>query len=203
MSHLSRDERLLALDGALDGDARRRTWRAARRAGPRSRRCGGVAGAGPRRRRARAVAALLGSPGGARRRSHRARAGAGRRRRGWWSPRLAWAAAARWSSRRRAPGYLARPRPAADAGRGRDRRAGRRGSGDSRRRRASPTPGSMCRRRLGAHRGGGRRGRGRRRRSRRRPGSPSCRFRRCPPTSARPWRASWPPNWRRGRNREG
>jgi hypothetical protein len=75
MSHLSRDERLLALTARSSGaQAHLAGCPACRTDVEDARPC---AGARPGGRRAGAVAAVLGSPGGARRRRDRARAGAG------------------------------------------------------------------------------------------------------------------------------
>ncbi len=77
MSHLSRDERLLALDGALDA-ARQSHLAGCPACGDRGRRPASGARPRPRRGHAGAVAAVLGSSRGAGRRCHRAGAGAGR-----------------------------------------------------------------------------------------------------------------------------
>ena len=161
MSHLSRDERLLALDGALDGT------RQAHLAGCPACRTdvetlGGVLA------RVRAVDVPEPSPLfwdhlAARVGDAIAREPAPVPDRGWWSPRLAWAAAAVVIAAAGA-GYLARspPQPAtAVVG---ARPAGRRGSGRPRagRRTFADAAAVHRRRRLGAHRGGRRPGRGRR-----------------------------------------
>ena len=195
MSHLSRDERLLALDGALDA-----TRQAHLASCPACRTdvetLGGVLA------RVRAVDVPEPSPLfwdhlAARVGDAIAREPAPVPDRGWWSPRLAWAAAAVVITAAGA-GYLARPQPqpaGTVVGRSTPAVADpiEHAPVDERRR-----PVRLGRRRrLGAHRGGRRPGRWTTRPSRRRSGRPSCRSRRCPPTSAGRWRASWPPNWRR------
>ena len=199
MSHLSRDERLLALDGALE--ATRQTHLASCAACRTD-----VETLGRVLARVRAVDVPEPSPLfwdhlAARVGDAIAREPAPVPERGWWSPRLAWAAAAVVVTAAGA-GYLTRSQPrrrrrrrARHAGRRRARR--RRPVGDRRR----------CvrrRRRLGPHRGGRRSGRGiDDERSRRRSGRPSCRSRRCPPTSARALAGELAAELAPGRNREG
>ena len=160
MSHLSRDERLLALDGALDG-----TRQAHLASCPACRTdvetLGGVLA------RVRAVDVPEPSPLfwdhlAARVGDAIAREPAPVPDRGWWSPRLAWAAAAVVIAAAGA-GYLARSQPQpATAGR-RACPAGRRRSGRPRAVGGRSRPVDLRRRRrLGAHRGGRRPGRGRR-----------------------------------------
>ena len=161
------------------------------------------AGAGPRsRRRAGAVAVVLGSSRGAGRRRDRSRAGAG--------PRTQLVVAAPGVGRGRGGDHggrrgIHREIAAAAGGSGRwaqhtgHSRSDRAGAIDERRRpRPSwlPTTAGRSSRRSPTRPWTTRH-------SRRRSGRPSCQSRPCPPTSAGRWRASWPPNWRPGRNREG
>ena len=160
MSHLSRDERLLALDGALDATRQAHLAScAACRTDVET--LGGVLA------RVRAVDVPEPSPLfwdhlAARVGDAIAREPAPVPDRGWWSPRLAWAAAAVVITAAGA-GYLARPQPQPAHGRRGARTPAVADPSDARavdeRRRRRP---SRRRRRLGAHRGGRRPGRGRR-----------------------------------------
>ena len=193
MSHLSRDERLLALDGALDGT------RQAHLAGCPACRTD-VETLGRVLARVRAVDVPEPSPLfwdhlAARVGDAIAREPAPVPDRGWWSPRLAWAAAAVVIVSAGA-GYLTRSplRPATavvahapSAVQGRATTPPPRTS--PMRPPPSTTAGPSSRRSPTRSRPT--------KPSHRRSGRPSCRSRRCPPTSAGPWRASWPPNWRR------
>ena len=156
MSHLSRDERLLALDGALEATRAGAPGELPGRAAPTSRRsaaCWRASGRSTCRSRRRCSGIIW-------RRASATRSRGSRRRcpdRGWWSPRLAWAAAAVVIVAAGA-GYLTRsqPQPARPSS-----RTARRPSRDpvdaaplAERRRCV----RLRRRRLGAHRGGGRPG---------------------------------------------